>query len=68
MEIPCIYRYTRSSTINNESNASEYWASEKEIHKPVAKVDSGIEQDAPPLGNNMAGYKQKGRGSHNIGK
>ena len=53
-----MHQHTRSSTINNFSNGSVCSRSEIEIHKPVTKVDSGIEQDAPPLGKKeyMDGY------------
>ena len=36
--------------MNRYSNESELLLSEKDMHKPVTKVDSGIERDFPPSG------------------
>ena len=40
-----------SSSVNKFAYENEEVATNIEMHKPVAKVDSGIEQDAPPKGN-----------------
>ena len=39
-----------SSSVNKFTYENEEVATNIEMHKPVAKVDSGIEQDAPPKG------------------
>ena len=37
--------------MNKSSNETEFLPNEKEMHKPVNKVDSGIERDLPPPGS-----------------
>ena len=39
-----------SSSVNKFTYENDDVATNIEMHKPVAKVDSGIEQDAPPKG------------------